>query len=182
MARIPYADRDNAPEPVAKLLDELPPLNLFLMMAHAEDTVRDFVRLGNALLFKGKLDPKLRELAILRVGHLSKAHYEIHQHEKIAFQLEIPKAKVEATARGADAKVFDETEQAVLRFVDDVVKNVKAGEATFNALSGHLGYREMQELTLTVGYYMMVARFLETFEVDLEENDVGLRVVASNDD
>jgi hypothetical protein len=35
----------------------------------------------------------------------------------------------------------------------------------------------MQELTMTVGFYMMVSRFLETFDVDLKEEAVGLNKV-----
>ena len=31
-----------------------------------------------------------------------------------------------------------------------------------------LGYKQIQELVITIGYYMMVSRFLETFDVDIE--------------
>ncbi len=171
MPRIPYIDPANAPEPVAELLDRLPPLNLFLMMGHADTTVQEFVRLGNAILFKSALDPVLRELAILRVGHLSRADYEIHQHEKIAAQLEIPRGKVEAVARGAAAAVFSPLERKVLRFTDDVVRHVRAGDETFLPLLEDLTYKQVQELVLTIGYYMMVARFLETFDVEVEGAD-----------
>ncbi len=182
MARIPYVDPDNAPEPVAQLLDELPPLNVYLMMAHAETSVRSFVRLGNAILFKGELDPVLRELAILRVAHLSGAAYEIHHHEKVAAQLEIPRRKVEAVARGGDAKIFTDLERQVLRFTDDVVRNIRAGDATFLPLAQTMSRRSLQELVLTIGYYMMVARFLETFDVDIEEDDTAsLDLLRSNE-
>jgi hypothetical protein len=40
-------------------------------MAGGEDLLRAFVHLGNHLLFKSKLPPVLREIAILRVGALS---------------------------------------------------------------------------------------------------------------
>jgi 4-carboxymuconolactone decarboxylase len=38
----------------------------------------------------------------------------------------------------------------------------------FAAVSAHLDHREMAELVLTIGFYMMVSRFLENFEVDIE--------------
>ena len=44
-------------------------------------------------------------------------------------------------------------------------------------LARRLSHQEMQELTLTVGYYMMVCRFLETFDVDIEDAPVGLNKV-----
>ncbi len=180
MARIPYIDPENAPEPVAQLLEDLPPLNIFMMMAHTGQTLRDFVRLGNRILFEGTLDPILRELAILRVGHLSGAAYEIHHHRAIARQLEIPARKIEAVERGGSAAIFTELERLVLLFVDDVVRNVRAGDQTFAPLTKHLNHSQIQELVLTIGYYMMVARFLETFDVDLEEDrTTGLDVTGN---
>ena len=50
----------------------------------------------------------------------------------------------------------------------DFVANVKAGDATFKPALAHFGTAQTQELTLITGYYMMVCRFLETFEVDIE--------------
>jgi hypothetical protein len=56
----------------------------------------------------------------------------------------------------------------VLRFADQLVHHVKAPDAMWQDLSKHLDHRQMAELVLTVGYYMMVCRFLENFEVDIE--------------
>jgi hypothetical protein len=45
---------------------------------------------------------------------------------------------------------------------------------TFAPLAKILSAQEMQELTMTIGFYMMVSRFLETFGVDLEDAPTGL--------
>ncbi len=39
----------------------------------------------------------------------------------------------------------------------------------FEPLKARLGYKAVQELALTGGYYTMVCRFLETFNVEIEE-------------
>ena len=59
-----------------------------------------------------------------------------------------------------------------MAYTDDVLKNVKASDATFNPLLEKLGARQLQELTITIGFYMLVSRYLETFEVDLEDGEV----------
>ena len=41
-----------------------------------------------------------------------------------------------------------------------------------------LSFQEVQELTMTVGYYMMVSRFLETFDVDIEDKPAEVTVNA----
>ena len=69
MARLPYVDPATASEDVRTLLERLPVrLNVFRMMAHAENDFRPLVGLGTAILGRQKLSPKLRELAILRVA------------------------------------------------------------------------------------------------------------------
>ena len=72
---------------------------------------------------------------------------------------------------GPSAAVFDDAQREVMAFTDDVVANVRASDATFEAVRKRLGDRALQELTMTVGYYMMVSRYLETFDVDIEEGE-----------
>ena len=63
-----------------------------------------------------------------------------------------------------------------MRYTDDVVLNVRASEATFAPLSPQFSYQEMQELTITIGYYMMVSRFLEPFDVGIEDAPVSVNL------
>jgi 4-carboxymuconolactone decarboxylase len=168
MARVPYPDLQTLSSETQDQLGKLPPLNLFRMMAGGEGLLRAFVRLGSHLLFKSKLDPVLREIAILRVGALSNARYEVFQHERIARGLGMTDALLAAIRRGPDDPGFDDLQRLVMRFTDDVVANVRASDATFEPLRGRLSLQELQELTVTVGYYMMASRFLENFDVDIE--------------
>jgi hypothetical protein len=46
---------------------------------------------------------------------------------------------------------------------------VRPGETTFAAVQAHLSAREIVELILAVGYYMMLARLMETTGLDLDE-------------
>ena len=177
MARIPYFDIDKAEGRAKKAYEKLPKLNIFRMLGHSGELVDGFNRLGSQILYFTKIDPILREIAIIRVGVLSKAKYEVYQHERIGRQLGMNDAKIAAIHEGPDAAAFSEVEKEVMRYTDDVVKNVRASDATFNALAKRLSHQEMQELTLTIGYYMMVSRFLETFDVDIEDAPVGLNKV-----
>jgi len=56
----------------------------------------------------------------------------------------------------------------VLRFTDEVFHRVKAPDAMFEAMRERLTTKALSELVLTIGFYMMVCRFLENFEVDIE--------------
>lgn len=177
MARIPYFDIDKAEGRAKKAYEKLPKLNIFRMLGHSGELVDGFNRLGSQILYFTKIDPILREIAIIRVGVLSKAKYEVYQHERIGRQLGMDDSKIAAIHEGPEADAFSEVEKEVMRYTDDVVNNVRASDATFNALAKRLSHQEMQELTLTIGYYMMVSRFLETFDVDIEDAPVGLNKV-----
>src|SRR5499433_1194748 len=97
MSRIPYFDIDGAAGPHAEFLDKLKPhLNIYRMLANSENGLKGFTRMGNALLNRCELDPGLRELAILRVGRLSRAAYEVFQHERIAREVGVAEEKIAA--------------------------------------------------------------------------------------
>lgn len=168
MPRIPYFDLAKAPAAITEPLGSRPPLNIYRMLAHATTAAPGFLRLGGALLREAELDSKLRELAILRVGVLSGASYEVHQHKRIAARAGLTEEKIAAVETGPEAPAFSPLEASVLRFTDEVVLKVKASDEQFAELLAQLGNRQMTELVLTIGFYMMVSRFLENFEVEIE--------------
>ena len=178
MARLPYVDPATAPPEVRDLLARLPvALNIFRMMAHAETDFRPLVQLGTAILGRQKLSPRLRELTILRVATLSPSRYEWVQHVPIAEATGVTRAQIDALEHDdPGAACFDALDRLVLRFVTEVVRDVRASETTFCALAAALSPQEIVELILTVGYYMLIARLLETTAVDLDP-PAGTRVV-----
>jgi 4-carboxymuconolactone decarboxylase len=173
MARIPYFDTALATGRAAEAYEKLPALNIFRMLGHSGEMVSGFTKLGTQILNFSSLDPVLREIAIIRVGVLSKASYEVHQHERIARRMGMSEALIAAIREGPAAGAFEEAQREVMAFTDDLVANVRASDATFEPLRKRLGYKALQELTITIGYYMLVSRFLETFDVDIEEGDAS---------
>jgi 4-carboxymuconolactone decarboxylase len=171
MARVPYPDPATLDPNTAAFLGRLPPLNVFRMLAGGEGLLAAFARFGNHLLYKSALDAVLREIAILRVGVLCGAGYEVYQHERIAREIGMSDELIAGIHAGPEAPVFDELSRLVMRFTDDVVANVRAGDETFVPLVARLSVREVQELVMTIGFYMAVSRFLETFDVDIEGAD-----------
>jgi alkylhydroperoxidase family enzyme len=168
MPRIPYFDFDKVTPEYRDLLKGRFDLNIYRMLPHAETIAPGFLKMGRAILRESKLDPQLRELAIIRVGILSGAMYEVHQHKRIGKSVGLSEEKIAALESDPQPSVFSQLEKLVLRYTDEVVKNVKASDALFKELLAKLDNRRMAELTLTIGFYMLVSRFLENFEVEIE--------------
>jgi alkylhydroperoxidase family enzyme len=168
MPRIPYFDMEQATPEYRDMLKGRYNLNLYRMLPHATTIAPGFLRMGGAILRESAIDPQLREIAILRVGFLSKASYEVHQHKRVARKDGLSDAKIAALENDPQSAVFSPLEKLVIRYTDEVVANVKASDALFDELLAQLDHRRMAELTLTIGFYMAVSRFLENFEVEIE--------------
>src|SRR2546423_3145978 len=171
MARLPYVDPDGASERVREALDIVPPLNVFRMVANAESAFRPWLAFGGALLSSLELEPRVRELVILRVARLCGAEYEWVQHVPIAQATEATEEQIAAVDRGdLEADALGELDRAVLRFTTEVVRDVGASEESLQALlDGGLSPREVVELLLVIGQYMMVARVARTTAIELDD-------------
>jgi len=115
---------------------------------------------------KAPLDPKLREMVILRVAALSRSAYERMQHIGIAHSVGVTDTDVAALESGRYNELTTQ-ETAVLRFVDELVDTPKA-TTTRDAVIRALGEQGMAIVTLLVGHYMMTARFLETLDIEID--------------
>ncbi len=173
MARIPYCDIEQTSEEVQTTFGKLgAPMNIFRMMAHAEGCFKPFMRVGASMLTRLKLDPKLRELALLHSVKITGGDYEWVQHVPIAEGLGTSKAQISALETGnIDDDCFSDEERAVLRFTDEVVRNVRASDEALARVRAHLSDREAVELILMSGFYTTLARLTETMGV---ENDPPL--------
>ena len=170
MARLPYVDPASASQPVRDALERVPPLNVFRMTANAETAFRPWLAFGGALLSSLQLDPRVRELVILRVGRLSDAEYEWVQHVPIALAVGAGEEQIAAVDRGdLDDSSLGELDRAALRFATEVVRDVRASDETFAALREHLSPREVVELLLVIGQYMLVARVARSTDIELDE-------------
>lgn len=173
MARVSLLTNEQAPPEVREMFEKIEAngfrvLNLYRVMAHSPKVGRNFLRLGNSILYKGAVPTNLRELSILRVGQINQANYEYRQHVPIALRAGVRQEQIDALAEWESSKHFKEKERAVLRYTDELTKNIRVKDETFAALRKFLNEEEMVELTTVIGYYGMVCRILEAFQVELE--------------
>ena len=168
MARIDYSDPAKASDRTREILGKNRNANIFRMMAHSPSYFEQYCRLGGAIRHRGELDPVVRELAITRTGILCEAPYEVIAHKHIGRNVGVTDEQNEALANWQSATCFDETQRAALAFADEIVRLKKPSDATFKAIASHLTPAALIELQLSVGFYIMTSKFLETFEIDLQ--------------
>ena len=168
MARIDYSDPTKLDERTNGIVAKNRSANIFRMMAHSPDYLRQYCRLGAAIRFRGELDPVLRELAITRTGILCEAPYEIVAHKRIGKNVGVTDEQNAALEDWKSATCFNEVERAALAFTDEIVKLRRPTDATFEAIAAKLTPAALIELQLSVGFYIMTSKFLETFGIDMQ--------------
>jgi len=125
-------------------------------------------------LVDGLLDPRLRELVILRIAWLCDQPFEWASHYRIAHRLEVLDADVLAVRVGPTASRFGPTEQALLTAADEVVGLGQITEPTYERCRAALDGSDtltLELLHLAAGYRMM-ATILSTSRPSLA--DAGL--------
>jgi len=168
VTRIPYPDPATLSETVRATLARAP-INIMKMVSNASEPVfNGFGQFSGAFYQPCELDPMLREVAILRVGYLSKSAYEIFHHEGLGRQIGLSDAQIAAIKAGRPDPALNPAQAAVMAFADDVIVNVRAGDATLAAVRAHLSDQAVVDLILVIGLYMTVSRLLETAGVELD--------------
>ena len=104
MSRVPYLSRETAAVDDKPLWDRLeverkvPTANIFRALANAPVLLDAFLSYANALRDGSALSPKLRELAILTVGHATDSEYEIAHHQSHGRKAGISREQLAAVA------------------------------------------------------------------------------------
>jgi len=139
------------------------------MLANAETCFAPILQFGGSLLTKQQLDPALREIVILQVAHIEGGEYEWLQHVPIAIAVGVTQEQIDAIlANRFDAECFSDRARATMLLVEEVVNKVRASEASVRNASKFLSPRELVEVILTIGNYMMMARLTETMRVEID--------------
>jgi len=171
-------EKEQAPPEVKEIFQKIEDngariLNLYKVAAHSPKVFLNLIRLGNSVIGRTELPSKLREIAILRVATLSGSEYEWAQHAPVALQVGISQKQLDSISDWKNSSEFDSEERAVLQYTDEVTQNVRVTDQTFNKLKAFLGEQAIVELTITVGYYGMLARLLVPLQVEVDEISAG---------
>jgi alkylhydroperoxidase family enzyme len=175
MARVPYLTREDATPETEPLWDRLeaerkiPTANIFMALANAPTLLDAFLSYANALRDSSQLDPGLRELAILSVGHAVSSEYEIAHHQSHGLKAGLRPEQLAAIADFESSEEFNQTELAVLRLARESTLHVDVSTATWDEAAAHLSESEMVELTLTIAWYNSGVRIMGLLGIDLED-------------
>jgi alkylhydroperoxidase family enzyme len=123
----------------------------------------------DTFLFHGRIDSRLRELAILRVMWRCGQAFEWGNHYRIARNIGITKEEVLAIRTPSPERDLDGAVALVVRAADEVVDDGCVSEATMNALPALFPGQLLSEFLFLLGGYRMFA----TVSASRRENRAG---------
>jgi alkylhydroperoxidase family enzyme len=173
MARVRYLQRSDTDADPA-LFDRLererkvPTANIFRALANAPGALDGFISYANTLR-GSQLSPKLRELAILTVGHCTESAYEIAHHQSHGLKAGVSAEQLKAVPDFEGSALFDDEERAVMALARESTLKVDVSEPTWRKAAAFLSERELVELVLTIGWYNSGVRIMGALAIELED-------------
>ena len=174
MARVPLIVEHDHPE-LADLIGRLKGgrggrlLNLYKLLLNSPTLAATWFEHVNAVRWKTKLDGQTRELAIIRIGLVTRVGYVLAQRvPAYALQEGLTLAQCDALADWSSSSLFNARQRAVLAYTDAMTRDVQVPGDVFDPLKTHFTDQQIVELTVLIGTYNMHTRVLQALEIDLE--------------
>ncbi len=152
------------------LQEQMADLNIFRVLLHQPKLAKAISDVLLTLLFRGKLDARLRELVIMRIGWATGSVYEWTQHWRIAQQLGVSEEDLLALRDWRASDRFDDADRAILAATDETLETGTISSETWKRCEEHLGSTEARlELVSAIGTWQFISAFLRSLEIPLEE-------------
>ena len=167
--RLAYPD----PAHVAEVMQDFPPalrqMRIGQTLSHAPTLLVPYYNAYGAVLQELELDPKLRQLAILRVAERAAAPYVLAQHRPLARMTGLTDDQIAAAGNRSPAGAcFTYVQSLVLAFADEVVDGLRVSDVLFERIRKTLSPREIVELLLVIGWYWTACRLTTALELEPE--------------
>jgi alkylhydroperoxidase family enzyme len=121
--------------------------------------------LGIELAARGSIPDRDRELITLRIALLTRSPFEWSEHVDIGKAFGLTSEDIERVINGSEAPGWTEHEAVVLRAVEEMIADYCVSDATWEALAKTYEEKQLLELPLLVGSYMMTAIQLNSLKI-----------------
>lgn len=171
--RIPFPKPSELNAGTQFQLARRPPVHLYRMVAHAPALLEPFMSMVLANFNQLSLPARLREAVILRVGAHHRSAYEIHHHRTKAREAGLSEECIDAVlALGSIDELPDPALGDAIEFADRLLSGAPIDDCLVRRIVEAHKNRGYAELALLVGFYRMVATFIDATGIEPESNDI----------
>ena len=150
--------------------DYMAELNIFQVLLNHPKLARVVNDLLAMMLWHGVLDPRLRELAIMRIGWLTASDYEWTQHWRVATTAGIPQEDILAVRDWRNSERLTPADRAILAATDECLDGKSISDAAWAEVVRHVTDPEQQvEFIIAMGNWMMFSLLFRNLRIPLAE-------------
>jgi 4-carboxymuconolactone decarboxylase len=147
-------------------------INIYRMLLNAPPLAESWFNHSNTVRWQTTLSGRLREIVIIRMGHLTNSQYVLRQHvPSLALAEGLTLEECSELQSWQTSGRFSESERAALAYADTMTRDIVVPDVVFDEVKKHFNDREIVELTVLVGSYNMNARVMQALRLDLEPLD-----------
>ena len=171
MERVEYPVESKFTKEQREQLERVP-INLTRMLLYCPVAMVQSL-LDFALSFRtANLEPKIRELVILRMATLRASSYELMHHLPAAKTAGLSEMEISAIT-SAQPSGLDQKHSVMIQLVDDCSQLGKVSDLTLEKAAKLFSLGQIAEATLLAGLYEMLACFLKTMGVELDQHPIS---------
>lgn len=165
---IPLPDDAALSAETRELLSQGAPLHVLRMFAAAEDTYPGIVALIKEVFTAQGVDPKLREIIILRTAYLTDCAYEWEANEVFARNVGLTDEQIALLCTAGPVTGLDPVSTLISRATDEITQQVSLSDDTLAQLLERFGPSLTTKYILDISWFNMLSRFLLSTRVPRE--------------
>jgi AhpD family alkylhydroperoxidase len=161
-----WKDDPSVSELAARIIEQRGQMSdLYALLLQSPPITEGWLRISTAVRQQANLDGASRELAIIRVVQVLGCELEVKAHTPFALKDGLTEQQLAALPAWQASNLFSPRLRAVLEYADAMTNTVQVPDAIFDNLREYFDARDIVELTVTIGFYHLVARFIVAMQL-----------------
>ena len=137
------------------------------ILLHSPKLAARVAHTGAYVRFDFDIPEALKELVIITTAREIQSQYEFSAHARLAREAKVSEETIQAVAKGTAPQGLTGDEEILVRYTQELLRNHKISDATFNAVRDRFGVQNTVNVTGLIGHYLLVGQILAAFDVEL---------------
>lgn len=144
------------------------------ILLHHSELLRRYFPFMTYFLAHGTLDPRDRELAVMRMAWLNQVPFIWGEHVRYARDVGMTDEEIESVTQGSEASIWGRHDRAVLSAAEELVEDSMISDETWEILAETLSEKQLIELIACVGQYQTLGNLQNSLRIPLWDGNPGM--------
>ncbi|GCE03451.1 carboxymuconolactone decarboxylase family protein [Dictyobacter aurantiacus] len=170
---VPLPDDETLSPETVKLLSLGAPIHIGRMLAGAEDLFPSLLALIKAIFTAEGIDPRLREIIILRTAYLTDCAYEWEANVVFARNVGLTEEQIAQLCSDKPVTALDSVSNLISRATDEITRTATLSDETLSQLLKQFGPAVTTKYIIAISWFNMLSRILLSTRVP-RETDISV--------